>query len=156
VACAPHGRRKCRDRSRGLGARDTLRLEARLALYGNDIDETTNPIEAGLGWVVKLDKPFVGRDALAKIKAAGPTRTLAGFEMVGRGVARHGYGLKAPGGETIGICTSGGPSPTLGKSIGLGYVPVPMAALGTRLVVDCRGRDTEAIVVKTPFYKRAR
>jgi aminomethyltransferase len=140
----------------GLGARDTLRLEARLALYGNDIDETTNPIEAGLGWVVKLDKPFIGRDALAKLKAAGPTRTLVGFEMVGRGVARHGYGLKTPGGETIGICTSGGPSPTLGKSIGLGYVPVEMAAPGTRLVADCRGRDTDAIVVKTPFYKRAR
>jgi aminomethyltransferase len=139
----------------GLGARDTLRLEARLALYGNDIDETTNPIEAGLGWVVKLDKEFVGRAALAKIKEAGPARTLVGFEMVGRGVARHGYGLKSPAGDAIGICTSGGPSPTLGKSIGLGYVPVGMSAVGTPLVVDCRGRDTEARIVRTPFYKRA-
>jgi aminomethyltransferase len=140
----------------GLGARDTLRLEARLALYGNDIDETTNPIEAGLGWVVKLDKDFVGRDALAKIKAEGPSRTLVGFEMVGRGVARHGYPLKNGAGDTIGICTSGGPSPTLGKSIGLGYVPAGLAKVGTQIVVDCRGRETEARVVPTPFYKRAK
>jgi aminomethyltransferase len=140
----------------GLGARDTLRLEARLALYGNDIDETTNPIEAGLGWVVKLDKPFIGRDALRKIKDAGPSRKLVGFEMVGRGVARHGYPLKSPSGEVIGVCTSGGPSPTLGKSIGLGYLPAAIAAVGTTVVVDCRGRDTEARLVPTPFYKRAR
>jgi aminomethyltransferase len=140
----------------GLGARDTLRLEARLALYGNDIDETTNPIEAGLGWVVKLDKNFIGRDALAKIKAEGPSRTLVGFEMVGRGVARHGYPLKNMAGDTVGICTSGGPSPTLGKSIGLGYLPVGMAKVGTEIVADCRGRDTEARVVPTPFYKRNR
>jgi aminomethyltransferase len=140
----------------GLGARDTLRLEARLALYGNDIDETTNPIEAGLGWVVKLDKDFIGRDALVQIKAQGPSRTLVGFEMVGRGVARHGYDLKDQKGEKVGLCTSGGPSPTLGKSIGLGYVPVGMAAVGTHVVVDCRGRETEARVVPTPFYKRAR
>jgi len=140
----------------GLGARDTLRLEARLALYGNDIDETTNPIEAGLGWVVKLDKEFVGRDAIAKVKTEGPSRTLVGFEMVGRGVARHGYPLKSKAGDTIGVCTSGGPSPTLGKSIGLGYVPVGMAKVGTELFVDCRGRDTEARIVPTPFYRRAR
>jgi aminomethyltransferase len=140
----------------GLGARDTLRLEARLALYGNDIDETTNPIEAGLGWVVKLDKPFIGRDALRKIKESGPSRKLIGFEMVGRGVARHGYPLKSQSGEVVGVCTSGGPSPTLGKSIGLGYVPSAMAAVGTALVVDCRGRNTEARLVPTPFYKRAR
>jgi aminomethyltransferase len=106
----------------GLGARDTLRLEARLSLYGNEIDETTNPIEAGLGWVVKLDKPggFLGRDALVEIKADGPKRAIAGFEMVGRGIARHGYPLLSMSGEPIGVCTSGGPSPTLGKSIGLG------------------------------------
>jgi aminomethyltransferase len=140
----------------GLAARDTLRLEARLALYGNDIDETTNPLEAGLGWVVKLDKEFIGREAIARAKAAGPARTLVGFEMVGRGIARHGYGLKSESGETIGVCTSGGPSPTLGKSIGLGYVPVGLAKVGTRIVADCRGRDTEAKVVPTPFYKRAR
>jgi aminomethyltransferase len=139
----------------GLGARDTLRLEARLALYGNDIDETTNPIEAGLGWTVKLDKPdFVGKAAIAKVKAEGTPRKLVGFEMTGRGVARHGYPLKSTDGKEVGICTSGGPSPTLGKSIGLGYVPSSMSAVGTDFLVDCRGRDTTARVVPTPFYKR--
>ncbi len=140
----------------GLGARDTLRLEARLSLYGNEIDETTNPIEAGLGWVVKLDKPagFLGRDALRRVKEAGPTRTIVGFEMIGRGIARHGYPLLSSSGAAIGICTSGGPSPTLGKSIGLGYVPVAQSAVGTSFLVDCRGKSIEARVVKTPFYKR--
>jgi aminomethyltransferase len=139
----------------GLGARDTLRLEARLALYGNDIDETTNPIEAGLGWTVKLDKPdFVGKAAIERVKAEGPPRKLVGFEMTGRGVARHGYPLKSTGGSEVGICTSGGPSPTLGKSIGLGYLPTSMTAVGTEFLVDCRGRDTAARVVATPFYKR--
>lgn len=140
----------------GLGARDTLRLEARLSLYGNEIDETTNPIEAGLSWTVKLDKPagFVGRDAIAKLKAAGPTRSIVGFEMVGRGIARHGYPLLDTSGERVGVCTSGGPSPTLGKSIGLGYLPVGMTAVGTSFLVDCRGKSIEAKVVKTPFYKR--
>jgi aminomethyltransferase len=139
----------------GLGARDTLRLEARLALYGNDIDETTNPLEAGLGWTVKLDKPdFVGKDALVRIKAAGLERKLVGFEMVGRGVARHGYALKDRGGRTVGVCTSGAPSPTLGRSIGLGYLPVALSANGTDFLVDCRGRDIEAKVVPTPFYRR--
>jgi aminomethyltransferase len=140
----------------GLGARDTLRLEARLSLYGNEIDETTNPIEAGLGWTVKLDKPggFLGRDAIAKVKAEGPSRGIVGFEMVGRGIARHGYPLLSSDGQVIGICTSGGPSPTLGKSIGLGYLPASMAALGTSFLVDCRGKSIEARVVKTPFYKR--
>jgi aminomethyltransferase len=140
----------------GLGARDTLRLEARLSLYGNEIDETTNPIEAGLSWTVKLDKPggFLGRDAIAAVKAAGPSRSVVGFEMVGRGIARHGYPLLSASGETIGICTSGGPSPTLGKSIGLGYLPSNMAAVGTTFLVDCRGKSIEAKVVKTPFYKR--
>jgi aminomethyltransferase len=141
----------------GLGARDTLRLEARLSLYGNEIDETTNPIEAGLGWTVKLDKPsgFLGRDAIAKVKAEGPTRAIVGFEMVGRGIARHGYPLLSSDGQTIGTCTSGGPSPTLGKSIGLGYLPTSMTAVGTTFLVDCRGKSIEAKVVKTPFYKRA-
>jgi glycine cleavage system T protein (aminomethyltransferase) len=140
----------------GLGARDTLRLEARLSLYGNEIDETTNPIEAGLGWVVKLDKPggFLGHDPIARVKAAGPTRTIVGFEMVGRGIARHGYPLLSHSGEPIGVCTSGGPSPTLGKSIGLGYLPVGMSAIDTTFLVDCRGKSIEAKVVKPPFYKR--
>ncbi|WP_437940225.1 glycine cleavage system aminomethyltransferase GcvT [Sorangium sp. So ce341] len=140
----------------GLGARDTLRLEARLSLYGNDIDETTNPIEAGLGWVVKLDKgDFVGRAALQRVKDEGPARKLIGFEMVGRGIARHGYPLLDEGGEKVGVCTSGSPGPTVGKNIGLGYLPASMAKVGTVFQVDCRGRTVEAVVVKTPFYKRA-
>jgi aminomethyltransferase len=140
----------------GLAARDTLRLEARLSLYGNDIDETTNPLEAGLGWVVKLDKgDFLGRDALQRIKADGLTRKLVGFEMVGRGIARHGYVLHDVEGSRVGVCTSGSPGPTVGKSIGLGYLPTRMTAVGTNFLVDCRGRSIEAVVAKTPFYKRA-
>lgn len=139
----------------GLGARDTLRLEARLALYGNDIDETTNPLEAGLGWTVKLDKPdFLGKAALVAAKQAGLTRTLVGFEMVGRGIARHGYPLLTLEGAVVGVCTSGGPSPTLGKNIGLGYLPVSLQAPGSRFAVDCRGKVIEAVVVPTPFYQR--
>jgi aminomethyltransferase len=140
----------------GLGARDTLRLEARLSLYGNEIDETTNPIEAGLSWTVKLDKTggFLGDEALRKVKAEGVKRSIVGFEMVGRGIARHGYPLLSTSGEPIGICTSGGPSPTLGKSIGLGYVPTALTAIDTPLLVDCRGKSIEAKVAKTPFYKR--
>ena len=139
----------------GLGARDTLRLDARLSLYGNDIDETTNPLEAGLGWVVKLDKPsFVGKEALLAVKAQGLSRTLVGFEMTGRGIARHGYPLLDAAGVERGVCTSGGPSPTLGKSIGLGYFPLASSAVGTELLVDCRGKRIPAVIVKTPFYKR--
>lgn len=140
----------------GLAARDTLRLEARLPLYGNDIDETTNPFEAGLGWVVKLDKgDFFGRDALSRAKAEGLSRTLVGFEMVGRGIARHGYPLLDMQGVRVGVCTSGSPAPSLGKNIGLGYVPPAHSAIGTPLLVDCRGRPIEARVVPTPFYRRA-
>jgi len=140
----------------GLAARDTLRLEARLALYGNEIDATTNPLEAGLGWTVKLDgADFVGKAALLRIKAQGLARRLVGFEMTGRGIARHGYGLSSLEGEPLGVCTSGAPSPTLGKNIGLGYVPASHAELGTELLVDCRGRAVTARVVKTPFYRRS-
>jgi len=139
----------------GLGARDTLRLDARLSLYGNEIDETTNPLEAGLGWVVKLDKPdFRGKAALVAIKERGLTRVLVGFEMTGRGIARHGYPLCDAEGKELGQCTSGGPSPTLGKSIGLGYVPLASSAIGNELFVDCRGKKIPARIVKTPFYKR--
>lgn len=139
----------------GLGARDTLRLEARLSLYGNDIDETTNPIEAGLAWTVKLDKAdFVGKAAIAKVKEQGPSRKLVGFEMVGRGIARHGYPLLDAKGKAVGVCTSGAPSPTLGKAIGLGYLPVALTEVGTPFQVDCRGKPVAAVVVKTPFYKR--
>jgi len=138
----------------GLGARDTLRLEARLSLYGNEIDETTNPIEAGLGWVVKMDKgDFVGRDALEGVKGAKLARRMVGFEMTGRGIARHGYVLRDAQGNDVGVCTSGSPGPTVGKNIGLGYLPAPMAAAGTPFLVDCRGKNVDAVVVKTPFYK---
>ncbi len=140
----------------GLGARDTLRLEARLSLYGNDIDETTNPLEAGLAWIVKLDKPdFIGKAALVRIKEQGLPRKIAGFEMLGRGIARHGYPLLDMSGKAVGICTSGSPSPTLGKNIGLGFLPAEMTKIGTRFQVDCRGKPIEAVVVKVPFYKRA-
>ena len=139
----------------GLGARDTLRLEARLPLYGNDLSDDTTPLEAGLGWVVKLDgADFVGRDALRAQKAAGVTRKLAGFVMTGRGIARHGYEIFDAGGRAIGRVTSGGPAPTLEKNIGMGYVPAELDAPGARLVVDCRGKPVEAEVVKGPFYKR--
>lgn len=140
----------------GLAARDTLRLEARLSLYGNEIDESTNPFEAGLGWTVKLGAgDFIGKSALVALKAEPLTRQVVGFEMVGRGIARHGYPILGSGGETIGTCTSGAPSPTLGKSIGLGYVPTSHAAIGSELSIDCRGRAVPARVVKTPFYRRS-
>lgn len=141
----------------GLGARDTLRLEARLLLYGNDIDESTNPFETGFGWVVKLTKQdgsdFIGRARLEKARANANQR-LIGFEMKGRGIGRAGYPLHAPDGNHIGRCTSGSPSPTLNTSIGLGYVPQEFAKVGQPLLVDCRGKLIEAVVVPTPFYKR--
>jgi aminomethyltransferase len=141
----------------GLAARDTLRLEARLSLYGNDIDETTNPLEAGLGWVVKMDKgDFVGREALEAIKAKPLPRKLVGLEVTGRGIARHGYPLRDLQGNEIGLCTSGSPGPTVGKNIGLGYVPAGMSEVGTKLLVDCRGKNVEAVVAKVPFYRRPR
>jgi glycine cleavage system T protein (aminomethyltransferase) len=140
----------------GLAARDTLRLEARLALYGNEIDASTNPFEAGLGWTVKLNAgDFIGKAALVRARAQGLSRQLVGFEMVGRGIARHGYPIASPTGESLGHCTSGAPSPTLGINIGLGYVPVAHAAIGGELVIDCRGRAVAARIVKTPFYRRA-
>jgi len=139
----------------GLGARDTLRLEARLSLYGNDLDDQTTPLEAGLGWVVKLDAgDFIGREALLRQKQEGVARKLVGFVMLGRGIARHGYPIHGPGGEQVGLVTSGTVGPTIGKNIGLGYVPATMAEPGTKLVVDCRGKMTEAEVVKGPFYRR--
>jgi aminomethyltransferase len=138
----------------GLGARDTLRLEAALSLYGNDIDETTNPYEAGLGWVVKLDHDFLGREALERVKAEGPSRKLVGFEMTGRGIARHGYPIVDRAGATVGTVTSGSPGPTVGKNVGLGYVPTALAAPGTVLGVSIRDKVVDAVVVKTPFYKR--
>ncbi len=138
----------------GLGARDTLRLEARLALYGNDIDESTNPFEAGLGWVVKLDgQDFLGRAALRAIKEAGVDRRLVGFEMTGRGIARHGYPIVVDG-KPVGTVTSGSPGPTVGKNIGLGYVPKALSRVGTTLGIEIRGKVVDAVIVRTPFYKR--
>ena len=140
----------------GLGARDTLRLEAKMALYGNDIDHTTTPIEADLGWIVKLDKgDFAGRDVLAREKEEGPRRKLVGFEMVDRGIARHGYPI-VEGGEEIGVVTSGTHSPTLKKAIGLAYLPLDKSAQGSEFNVLIRGKETRARVIPTPFYKRAK
>lgn len=139
----------------GLGARDTLRLEAKLALYGNDIDETTHPYEAGLGWVVKLDQgDFLGRDALRAIKDQGWERKLVGFKMTGRGIARAGCDVVDDAGEVIGRVTSGSPGPTVGENIGLAYLPKSLTKVGTPFIVDIRGKRVSAEVVKTPFYKR--
>jgi aminomethyltransferase len=139
----------------GLGARDTLRLEARLALYGNDIDEEHTPWEAELGWIVKMKKgPFLGRDALERQKAAGVARKLVGFEVNGRGIARHGHELTVNETGQKGVVTSGTQTPTIGKAIGLAYVPAPAATPGTTLTVDVRGKEVSAAVVPTPFYKR--
>jgi len=139
----------------GLGARDTLRLEGRLSLYGQDLDDTTTPLEAGLGWVVKWDKgEFIGKAALAAQRAEGVKRKLVGFVMRGRGTARHDYPILDLNKNVVGRVTSGAPSPTLGVSIGLGYLPPGLTRPGTRLLVDCRGKPVEAEVVEGPFYKR--
>ena len=140
----------------GLGARDTLRLEAKMALYGNDIDHSTTPLEADLGWIVKLEKgDFMGRDVLEREKAEGPRRKLIGFEMVDRGIARHGYPI-VDGKEEIGVVTSGTHSPTLKKAIGLAYLPLDKSAPGTQFSVLIRGKEARARVVPTPFYKRSK
>jgi aminomethyltransferase len=138
----------------GLGARDSLRFEPCLALYGHEIADDINPYEAKLGWVVKLDKgDFVGSDALRRIKQEGVRRKLAGFEMVERGIARGGYDIRGVDGERIGYVTTGMPSPTLGKNLGLGYVPTALATEGSEFNVIVRGKPVRARVVKTPFYK---
>jgi aminomethyltransferase len=140
----------------GLGARDTLRLEAAMALYGHEIDETPTPWEAGLAWIVKLDKgDFLGCDALVAQKAAGAPRKLVGFEVEGRGIARQGHAVVSEGG-TVGTVTSGTWSPTFEKALGLAYVPPDLAAPGTPLTLDVRGRQLAARVVETPFYRRAK
>ena len=136
----------------GLGARDTLRLEARFSLYGNDIDETTDPIEAGLAWTCKLEKEFTGRDVIAAKKAEGPKRRIAGLVIDG-GVARHGHEVTQDG-QGVGHVTSGTYGPTVEKNIALAYVPTPLSKVGTTLGVRIRGKDVPATVVKTPFYRR--
>ncbi len=138
----------------GLGARDSLRFEPKLALYGHEIDATINPYEAGLGWVVKLEKgPFVGRDALQQIKTDGPRRRLVGLEMVGRGIARGGYPVANLDGTVIGEVTTGMPAPTIGKNLALALVQTGNTKVGTELDVIIRGKPVRAQVVKTPFYQ---
>jgi aminomethyltransferase len=137
----------------GLGARDTLRLEAKMALYGNDIDDTVTPWEADLGWIVKMKKgDFIGREALERQRQQGVPRRLVGFEMTDRGIARHGYAAMTPAGPAV--VTSGTHSPTLGRPIGLALLPTAASAVGTEFSVDIRGRQARARVVETPFYKR--
>jgi aminomethyltransferase len=138
----------------GLGARDTLRLEAAMALYGHEIDETTTPFEAGLGWVVKLDKgDFLGRDALVAQRDGGLERKLVGFEVQGRGIARQGHTVVSDG-QAVGTVTSGTWSPTFQKALGLAYVPVALSEPGTSLTLDVRGKAVPAVVTAVPFYRR--
>jgi aminomethyltransferase len=145
----PEGIQPC-----GLGCRDSLRLEMAYRLYGSDMDDDATPLEAGLGWVVKLDKgDFIGRDALLRQKAAGLSRKLVGFQLTQAGIARHGYPVVQDG-RPVGVVTSGTRSPSLGTSIGLAYVPPALAAEGSTFAVDIRGRPVAATVVKTPFYTR--
>ncbi|WP_447640838.1 MULTISPECIES: glycine cleavage system aminomethyltransferase GcvT [Chitinophagaceae] len=137
----------------GLGARDTLRLEMGYCLYGNDIDDTTSPLEAGLGWITKLKKetPFTAKDKLEAQKAAGIQRKLVGFEMVDKGIPRHHYVIADANGNNIGYVTSGTQAPSLGKAIGLGYVTVENAAIGTDITIIIRDKQIKAKVVKFPF-----
>ncbi len=140
----------------GLGARNTLRLEAAMSLYGHEIDERTTPYEAGLGWIVKLAKPkFCGREALVRRKAKGVSRKIAGFEMRGRGIARDGYRVFS-GGDEVGHVTSASPAPSLGKNIGLCMIRADLAQAGQPLEIEIRNRLVPARTVPTPFYKRPR
>jgi aminomethyltransferase len=139
----------------GLGARDTLRLEARMCLYGNDITDDTTPLEAGLNWVVKFDAgDWIGKAALLKQKAEGVKRKLVGFTIKERAIARHEYPICDPDKKAIGVVTSGTSSPTLGYSVGMGYVPTALSQPGQKLLCDCRGKLASAEIVKGPFYKR--
>jgi len=138
----------------GLGARDTLRLEAGFCLYGNDIDKTTNPLEAGLGWITKLDKgDFIGKDALLKAKENGLNRRLVGFELQERGIPRHGYSITKDG-EEIGEVTSGSQSPMLGEGIGMGYVKWEYRKPGEEIAIKVRNKEIPAKIVKPPFHKK--
>lgn len=137
----------------GLAARDTLRLEMGFCLYGNDIDDTTSPIEAGLGWITKFNKPFTNSEALQAQKEAGIARKLIGFEMIDRGIPRHDYPIVDAEGNVIGKVTSGTQSPSLQKAIGMGYVTKELAKEGTEIYIDIRNNKVKAKVVKFPFYK---
>ncbi len=138
----------------GLAARDTLRLEMGFCLYGNDIDDTTSPLEAGLGWITKFTKDFVNSENLKKQKEAGVTRKLVAFELVDRGIPRHDYEIADANGIIIGKVTSGTQSPSMGKAIGLGYVPTDYATEGSEIFIRIRNKDVKAQVVKLPFYKK--
>jgi len=139
----------------GLGARNTLRLESKLPLYGHEISDTINVWEAGLDRFCKMEKPeFVGRDALEQARAAGIKRTLVGLEMVDRGIARDGYRILNGEGRGAGYVTSGSPAPFLKKNIALAYVPVAMSEIGAELLVEIRGQGVRAKIVPTPFYKK--
>ena len=140
----------------GLGARNTLRLEAAMALYGHEIDASITPLEAGLAWITRFDKgDFNGRTALQKQQGQGVRRRLTGFEMRGRGIARDGYQVMVDG-SPAGWVTSGGPSPTLNKNVGLCYLPTELATVGRRIEILIRGQAVEAVTVAKPFYKRER
>ena len=138
----------------GLGARDTLRLEMGFCLYGNDINDTTSPLEAGLGWITKFSAPFLNSENLKAQKEAGVTRKLVAFEMIDRGIPRHDYEIGDANGNVVGVVTSGTQSPSIEKAIGLGYVPTAMAALGTEIFILIRGKALKAVVVSLPFYKK--
>jgi aminomethyltransferase len=139
----------------GLGARDTLRLEMGFCLYGNDIDDTTSPIEAGLGWITKFTKDFTAKKILEGQKAKGVSRKLVGFEMMDKGIPRHGYEIVDASGNKIGVVTSGTQSPSLQKAIGMGYVPVAFSKEGSEIFVAVRGNSLKAKVVRVPFIRKS-
>lgn len=149
-AGAPFGIKPC-----GLAARDTLRLEMGFCLYGNDIDETTSPIEAGLGWITKFTKSFIDSDRLKQQKEQGVTRKLVGFELVDRGIPRHGHTVLDADGRVVGRVTSGTMGPTVQKPIGMAYVPASMSAPDTDIWVDVRGKVLKGRVVRIPFLQRS-
>jgi aminomethyltransferase len=150
AAGKPFGIKPC-----GLAARDTLRLEMGFCLYGNDIDDTTSPIEAGLGWITKFTKDFTNSAAIKAHKESGTARKLVGFELLERGIPRHGNAVVDVQGATIGTVTSGTMSPTLNKPIGMAYVPTALSAPGTEIIIDVRGKQLKARVVKVPFLPQA-
>jgi len=137
----------------GLGCRDTLRLEMGFCLYGNDINDTTSPLEAGLGWITKFSKEFIDAEYLKKQKTEGLSRKLVAFEMVDRGIPRQHYTIKNAAGEVLGEVTSGSESPSTGKFIGMGYVPIASSSVGSEIYIDIRDRLMKAVVVSLPFYK---
>ncbi len=138
----------------GLAARDTLRLEMGYCLYGNDIDDTTSPLEAGLGWITKFNKDFINSESLKKQKELGVSNTLVGFELSQRGIPRQGYAIVDAQGNSIGRVTSGTMSPSMGKGIGLGYVPMALKEVGSQIHIQIRNKIVPAMVVKLPFYKK--